>query len=304
MEKCFINKNFVYFIRDGGNAVIKNVITDKYYNYPEGTPFKEDIGELEKYYNENKDNIPKSDLQELFSMESEKNIPVVSPHKFIFVSASANSHPKDTLIYSSFCRIGNFKTLYNGIFSDVKFDQVLGNSKGLSQLYNEYITEENRDKIIVFVHDDVLIEDLFILDKLTEAHKRYDVVGIAGCKNPVIKSPAYWHLMAERKNLRGFCSHFITGSEEMNMSSFGNSLTDVDLIDGVFMSVNVSSLLDANVKFNEKFDFHFYDLAFSMNVKNGGLKLGVWPIFIRHASPGGGNARWAELEPEFIKEYA
>ena len=209
----------------------------------------------------------------------------------LIVSASTKSTKEETKIVKSINYMQNVGVI-----------QELSNSTGLSEIYNRYITEDYRDYIIIFTHDDVIIEDLMLRDKLIKAHEHFDVVGVAGSTNTTIKSPAYWHLMADRKDLRGFCAHYLPSG--YFMTTFGESATSVDLIDGVFMSVKVSKLLDAQVTFDEDFDFHFYDLAFSKRVTNAGLRLGVWPIFITHFSPGGGNQRWKDLEPLFIQKYS
>lgn len=209
------------------------------------------------------------------------------PSTFLFVSCSQSD---DT---SAIDKSFNLKT--NTI-------RISNNKKGLSEVYNSYICEENRGKYVVFVHDDVYLDDGFVEEKLQEAHKKFDIVGIAGCISPKIQSPALWHLMADRKDLRGFCSHVFPDGTT-NMASFGNSKEEVDMIDGVFMSVDVSALLDADCKFDPEFDFHFYDLAFCCRAKRCGLTLGVWPIFIRHLGLGQPDERWKELEPRFIEKY-
>lgn len=307
IKSAFTNKEYVYFIHSNGSVVLKNIKLDKYYEYPSVTPFKGDIGPMEKYLQENKDTIEEiledSPGNVISYFEDEPTLKISDVPKFTIISVSAKDSADKTLIKKSFNKMSSFRTEKNGVLYEIEMDQILNNSVGLSTIYNAYIKEDNRDRILVFVHDDVWIEDLFLFEKLAEAHKIYDIVGVAGCKDPDIKSPAYWHLMAPRQNLRGFCYHQTNDGNSV-MTSFGKTRTDVDLIDGVFMSLKVSSLLDADVRFNEKFDFHFYDLAFSLNARKAGLKLGVWPIFITHASPGGGNDRWKQLEPVFLAEYS
>lgn len=191
-----------------------------------------------------------------------------------------------------------------------KVNIIFNNKQGLSDIYNHFLIEENRDKHIIFVHDDVLLEDAFMFEKLEDAHKTYDIVGLAGNKNCVVKSPALWHLMSytegnrwnNQGDLRGFVSHIFPDGKS-NMSYFGNSPDSVKLLDGLFLSVSVSSTLDRGVKFDEDFDFHFYDLAFSIRAINAGLKLGVCPIFVRHYGLGHTDKNWKDLEPLFITKY-
>lgn len=231
---------------------------------------------------------------------------VVEGKPVVIVSASAKNTVGDTKLYKSLEKLRSIKFYHNYALYDLEYHQIMNNSTGLSELYNKFLTDEYKNHIIIYVHDDVYIEDLFLFEKLYEGHKEFDVIGVAGSTNTTIKSPAYWHLMTDRQNLRGFCAHQLNYSNQdiSNMTVFGNSKLPVDLIDGVFMSVNVEKVLESNVKFDEDFDFHFYDLAFSKRVTNAGLRLGVWPIFITHFSAGGGNQRWKDLEPLFIQKYS
>lgn len=305
IKNAFIKNNYKFLqIEDEQNKREFTVVSDSdnYYFYPSMTPVDFLIPDTKTVLWEDISNA--SDNLILNNFKKTPQDTIVDMDNVMVVSATAKDSHEQTLMYESSIALYPHKTRKNGIIYDIDFKMFLSNSTGLSTLYNSFLIEENRDKIIVFVHDDVLIEDLFFLSKLKDAHNHYDVVGIAGCVSPVIKSPAYWHLMAPRQNLRGYCAHMIKNSEQINMTSFGNSFTSVDLIDGVFMSVKVSSLLDSKVKFDEDFDFHFYDLAFSRRVVKSGLKLGVYPFNIRHASGGGGNQRWKDLEPLFINKYS
>lgn len=231
---------------------------------------------------------------------------VVEGKPIVIVSASAKSSVNDTKLHKSLERLKHIKFYHNYALYDLEYHQIMNNSTGLSELYNRFLTDEYKNHIVIYVHDDVYLEDLFLFEKLYEGHKEFDVIGVAGSTKTTIKSPAYWHLMTERQNLRGFCAHQLNYSNQdiSNMTVFGNSKLPVDLIDGVFMSVNVEKVLESNVTFDEDFDFHFYDLAFSKRVTNAGLRLGVWPIFITHFSAGGGNQRWKDLEPLFIQKYS
>ena len=60
----------------------------------------------------------------------------------------------------------------------------------------------------------------------------------------------------------------------------------MQLLDGVLIAARVSSLLDAGVRFDERFDFHFYDLDFSRQANAAGLAVGTWQISATHVSVG------------------
>ena len=62
---------------------------------------------------------------------------------------------------------------------------IYNNRSGLGEIYNRYLGNKKYfNDILLFVHDDVLIEDIFLSEKLNEAIRRFDVVGIAGGLTP------------------------------------------------------------------------------------------------------------------------
>src|SRR5580700_8412738 len=54
------------------------------------------------------------------------------------------------------------------------------NQRGLPHVYNGAIDKSKDDEILLFIHDDVLIEDFHLFARLEEAMKTFDVVGVAG----------------------------------------------------------------------------------------------------------------------------
>ena len=47
---------------------------------------------------------------------------------------------------------------------------VYENQRGLPEVFNERITAQTRYEILVFVHDDVWIDDYFLADRVIEGH--------------------------------------------------------------------------------------------------------------------------------------
>jgi GT2 family glycosyltransferase len=82
------------------------------------------------------------------------------------------------------------------------------------------------------------------------------------------------------------------------LNKFGPWPADCELLDGVFMAARVAMLRRTGLRFDERFDFHFYDLDFSRAARQCGLKIGTWPIHVLHASKGNlQDPRWkANLE--------
>lgn len=164
---------------------------------------------------------------------------------------------------------------------DTRYNIVFENKEGLPKIYNSFIKEENRNKKLIFVHDDVLIDDLFWEEKLSIAFEKYDIVGLAGTKKCDLSAqiPA-WHLMCNREDLVGEVSH----SKDKNSwtTVFGPTDSRALILDGLFIAVNTAKLLDTNTKFDENFNFHHYDMSFCLNANRNKLKMGVYPIKVTH----------------------
>lgn len=154
------------------------------------------------------------------------------------------------------------------------------NKKGLPELYNIFITENNKEKRIIFVHDDVLIEDLFIEEKLDVAFEKFDIVGLAGSKKCDLSKPPAWHLMSNTIDHVGEVAH--SKDKRSWTTCFGPTNSRALVLDGLFLAVNVKRLLETNTKFDERFNFHHYDITFCLNANKNKLKLGVAPIKVTH----------------------
>lgn len=218
------------------------------------------------------------------------------------ISATQKSDYTKTMLFPSIVKLGN----------DVGFSFKTENIEALSKIYNREIYDNiyNKNKILVFVHDDVIIEDLFFKDKLNDALDNFDIVGVAGIKPPInIKSPALWHLMGDRSQYTGSVVHFEKNDNNIRRftTSFGIMPERAVLLDGVFLAINTAKVIEKQLKFDENnpAKFHFYDLNFSLDANNKHLKLGTYPIWITHQSHGLTNISndWKNGETYFINKY-
>jgi hypothetical protein len=159
---------------------------------------------------------------------------------------------------------------------------IYNNKTPLTKIYNSFILEENRNKRIIFVHDDVLIEDLFFEEKINLAFEKYDIFGLAGTKKCILNktTPPAWHLMGNREDHVGEVSH--SHDKKYWTSVFGPSDSRALIIDGLFIAINVAKLLDTDTKFDERFSFHHYDITFCLNANKNKLKIGVFPLKAVH----------------------
>lgn len=161
-------------------------------------------------------------------------------------------------------------------------------SIGLSQFYNEIIESYNGESdIVIFCHHDVSLSYCNLYYQLYEAIKYFDVIGVAGGLNPQIIEKNLWHWMVQKEHYRGFAAHPASNNGELYITSFGITPSRVAVLDGVFLALNIKKIQkNKNVRFDENFLWHHYDIDFSLTCNENKIKLGVWPILVNHISPG------------------
>jgi hypothetical protein len=163
------------------------------------------------------------------------------------------------------------------------------NKSSLSIAYNKQLTAENliAHDIVLFVHDDVYIDDIKLQGKLYTAVNdlQFDIVGLAGASSLKIAKPALWHKMSTPESWSGAVSHPVAGKQLM-VTSFGPWPKRCLVLDGLFLAVNLRRVLETGWKFNEKFNFHHYDISSCLDANDLKLKMGTYPIYVTHSSPG------------------
>ena len=164
------------------------------------------------------------------------------------------------------------------------------NIAGLPEVYNRQIREENRENFLLFVHDDVWIDDCFVYDRVLEGLEAFDVIGLAGGTRRVPGQPAWRFTSADPfiPEDRRYLSGVVADGEDAwgKPSRYGPPGLECRLLDGVFLAARCKTLLDSKVRFDERFAFDFYDMDFCRSAESAGLRMGTWPIAITHASVG------------------
>lgn len=190
------------------------------------------------------------------------------------------------------------------LHSDNSFDFVIvkENKEGLSKVYNKHLKNSKyKNNILLFVHDDVELEDLFLVEKLNQSP--YIVTGLAGCKQIDLTQPPAWHLMSKREDQLGEVAHIHQGN--VWTSVFGPTKSRALLIDGLFIAVDVQRALEKEIEFDEDFDFHHYDLAFCLNCNKKKATVGVIPIRVIHHGLGDSmnTPEWEKNASKFIAKF-
>lgn len=183
------------------------------------------------------------------------------------------------------------------------------NSVGLPQIYNQAINEA-RDKpaILVFLHDDVHLSDFYWSDHLVNGLTRFQILGLAGNKRRVPRQPA-WAFIDDkftwdtRENLSGVVGHG-NGFPCSNLSVFGPPNQEVKLLDGLLIASYSQTLLEREIYFDERFDFHFYDMDFCRQAEAKGVTMGTYPISVVHESAGAfGTPAWRIAYQKYLEKW-
>jgi GT2 family glycosyltransferase len=181
------------------------------------------------------------------------------------------------------------------------------NTRGLPEIYNARIDAADAQDLLVFVHDDVWIDDYFLAERVIEGLQAYDVIGVAGNRRRLPGQPAWAFVDAkftwdEKVQLSGAVAH---GRNPFGaISFFGPAPADCELLDGVLLAARRSKLTAAGLRFDPRFEFHFYDMDFCRSARAKGLRLGTWPICVTHQSGGAfGSEAWREKFDKYLAKW-
>ena len=181
------------------------------------------------------------------------------------------------------------------------------NTRGLPEIYNARILDASGGDVLLFVHDDVWLDDPALADAVLEGLSTYDVVGVAGSRRSV-PGHVSWAFVDDgftwdaAENLSGAVAH---GSQSHGViSRYGGAPAECELLDGVLLAARRRTLERHRVLFDTAFDFHFYDLDFCRTARRAGLRLATWPIAITHASGGSfGSRPWKRSLARYRRKW-
>lgn len=184
------------------------------------------------------------------------------------------------------------------------------NKRGLPEIYNERIRANAPETFLVFIHDDVWIDTHFFSELVRDGCSQFDVMGVAGNRRRIPRQPAWCFskvvdqklVIEEQQYLSGAVAS--GGLPAGTVYFYGPSIEHCELLDGVLLAARCGKLQQANVFFDPRFDFHFYDMDFCRTARGAGLTLGTWPIAITHVSPGEfGSDRWIDKQFEYFTKW-
>jgi len=169
------------------------------------------------------------------------------------------------------------------------------NRQPVAEVYNQAIAQADPASLLVFCHDDVWLGEVSLLEPLEQALQRFDLVGVAGNRH-LLPGHNAWCLnsLSGRLDLTDLVGAIRHGSpQHSTLSTYGPSPAEATLLDGVFLAARAGVLQQAGVRFDPDLAFHFYDLDLCRTALVAGLRLGVWPLPLIHASAGNiSSASW------------
>lgn len=183
------------------------------------------------------------------------------------------------------------------------------NKTGLSEIYNLAIDRfSGEDCILIFAHDDIHLTDFFWMHSVFNGLHHFGVVGCAGNVSRVPFQPAWsfknlnfeWD---DTQNLSGIVGHGKQFPPE-ELSVFGPPFRQVKLLDGLLLAAFGRTLKNSNLRFDEQFNFHFYDMDFCRQAERLGVSMGTIPLSIVHESGGAfGSEEWKRLYKKYIEKW-
>jgi len=191
------------------------------------------------------------------------------------------------------------------MFSHPKTQILMYENEGtmsLPEVYNKGL-EESENDIVVFMHDDLILQSTNMTPKIIkmfDKHPDYGIIGIAGTTDLV--NGRWWDI---RKSMYGKVGHTKDGKTWMNKynnESFVDNLKDVVSVDGLFFMVHKQRIKE---KFDTDFKgFHFYDIPFCILNYKAGVKIGLTTKFeVVHKSIGITNEQWEANKLQFEEKF-
>ena len=185
----------------------------------------------------------------------------------------------------------------------------LENQSGLPAIYNSAVRESGAadDSIFLFIHDDIHLVDFFWAEKLAQALDQFGIVGIIGNRR---RQPGQtsWAFVDARgtwdnaENLSGTIGH--GEAFPCLINRFGPAPQECKLLDGLMMAVRKRTLVEYGLSFDERFDFHFYDLDFCRQAETKGVTMGTATINVIHQSYGNYNTdSWRDGYAKYLEKW-
>lgn len=224
--------------------------------------------------------------------------------KTVWVSATATSAAD----FETATPLGSSLRQLRPLFGDAcRVDLAAENTEGLSAVYNRAIERARAAgaERVVLAHDDVRIDDGLILDKLDQAFRTFDIVGVAGARCLSANTRIIGWGVCPREFKAGWITHPVYDRQDQGyyVEYYGPAPMPCVVLDGVFLALRLDRV--GPRPFDERFTFDFYDLDFTLSQHLAGRNVGVWPLSLTHLSRGQGykSERFSRLQEVFREKH-
>jgi glycosyl transferase family 2 len=159
------------------------------------------------------------------------------------------------------------------------------NTEPLPVIYNRAIELRDEADVLVFMHDDIWIDDYYFTERILSGLSQFDVIGLAGTRKrrPGQRAWSFVTDPAVRDDPQFLSGRIAQGDHPWGRIWYwGPVPTQCELLDGVLLATRAAVLRDRGVRFDPQFPFHFYDMDFCRTATQSGLRLGTWPICVTH----------------------
>ncbi len=180
-----------------------------------------------------------------------------------------------------------------------------GQCSGLAPVYNAAIELADADDILVFMHDDVRIDDWQIMSRLAEGLRTFGVIGVAG---NTIREPSqlnWWgkHCPASGQFMGCGVARGAIAYADGRHEYWSGEPCEVKQLDGLFLAAFKSTLQEHAVRFDPRFQYHLYDVDFCRQCEQAGIAMGVWPIALSHQSSGQLGSAWIDAGRVYLDKW-
>src|ERR1039457_4932152 len=181
----------------------------------------------------------------------------------------------------------------------------------LPRLFNIAIDDAKADPaILVFIHDDIEMRDFFWPYHLVDGLERFDLVGLAGNMRRV-QNQAMWGGLDMMHPDKGYHSGIVAHRYEkgiVRINCFGTPFRRVQFLDGLFLAAHSDTLHKHNIRFDEQFAFHFYDMDLCRQFELKNLRMGTIGISLVHdthvgSGVGYDDPQWAQTYEKYMKKW-
>src|ERR1019366_5028979 len=190
----------------------------------------------------------------------------------------------------------------------------------LPKLFNIAIEEAKDDPaILVFIHDDIEMLDFFWPYHLVDGLEKFDMVGLAGNSQRTAKQAAWGSLgediyTSNWRHFSGTVAMANTDKSDVNRGCigrggvrifcFGPCYKEVKFLDGLFMAVHSDTFHKHDIRFDEQFAFHFYDMDLCRQMEVAGLRMGTVGITLVHDDNNSySDPSWAQTYEKYMKKW-